>query len=40
MGFLHEVLSNVFPRPGEQTVGLKAYLNSSEEKEEHYRFTG
>ena len=38
MGFLPKVLSHVLPRPGESQVGLKAYLSSANEKEEHYKF--
>ena len=37
-GFLPEVLSYVLPRPGENQVGLKAYLSKAKEKVEHYKF--
>ncbi len=39
MGFLPEVLSYVFPRPGENNIGLQAYLEAAGEKEEHYKFS-
>jgi len=38
MGFLPEVLSYVLPRPGENQVGLGAYLSKAKEKKEHYKF--
>ena len=38
MGYVPEVLSYVLPRPGENQVGLKAYLGKAKEKEEHYKF--
>jgi len=38
MGFLPEVLSFISPRPGENQVGLKAYLSKAKEKAEHYKF--
>ncbi len=38
MGFLNEVVAYVFPRPGENTVGLDAYKLAEKEKLELYRF--
>ena len=39
MGFVPKVLSYVLPRPNESEMGIKAYLNDTEKKESHYRFT-
>ncbi len=38
MGFLERVVAYVLPRPGESTIGLDAYKNTSEEKGKHFRF--
>jgi glycosyltransferase involved in cell wall biosynthesis len=37
MGFLDEVISYVLPRPGEQTIGLDAYMLDVERKLKHYK---
>lgn len=39
MGFLEEVVSYYFPRPGENTIGLEAYKLTAKEKLEQYKFT-
>jgi len=38
MGFLPEVKAFIIPRPGEDTVGLEAYLAQEKEKEKHFNF--
>lgn len=38
MGFLDHEVAYVFPRPGEQTVGLEAYKLTEEEKMKQYKF--
>lgn len=38
MGFLEEVVSFVFPRPGEETIGLDAYKLTKKDKLKHYKF--
>lgn len=38
IGFLDQVVTYVLPRPGEQTVGLQAYVLSEQKKLEHYKF--
>jgi len=38
MGFLDEVVSFVFPRPGEDTIGLDAYKLTEKEKLKKYTF--
>ena len=38
MGFLEQVVAYVLPRPGEETVGLDAYLSQEKEKIETYKF--
>lgn len=38
IGFLGKVTASILPRPGEQTIGLKAYKQSAEEKLKHYEF--
>ena len=39
MGFLEKLLARVIPRPGEETVGLEAYISQAEKKEEHFKFS-
>ena len=38
MGFLEKVVTIIKPRPGEDTVGLDAYLKTAEKKLEHFKF--
>jgi glycosyltransferase involved in cell wall biosynthesis len=38
MGFLEEVVSFVFPRPGEETIGLDAYKLTKKDKLKQYKF--
>ncbi|MDD5597294.1 MAG: glycosyltransferase family 2 protein [Victivallaceae bacterium] len=38
MGYIDEVTAYVLPRPGENTIGLDAYLENKKEKENHYKF--
>jgi len=38
MGFLDEVVGHVFPRPGEDTIGLDAYKAAEKEKKAHFQF--
>ena len=38
MGFLEKSLALYQPRPGENTIGLAAYEESADKKEEHYKF--
>ena len=38
MGFLEEVVSYVYPRPGENTIGLDAYKLTKKEKLKLYKF--
>lgn len=38
MGFLNKVIAFVFPRPGDQTVGLEAYRLDEKGKEKHFKF--
>lgn len=38
MGYLNQVMAYVFPRPGEDTVGLEAYVLTEDEKAEHLKF--
>ena len=38
-GYLDEVTAEVLPRPGEKTVGLKAYRQDAEAKERAFAFT-
>jgi len=38
IGFLEKVVAYLIPRPGEQTVGAEAYLNSEQEKVNHFKF--
>ena len=40
MGFLPKVVSYVFPRPGESTIGVEAYKITAEEKIAHFSFQG
>lgn len=39
LGFLEKVVTYVFPRPGERTIGLSAYKLTAEEKLKHFEFT-
>lgn len=38
MGFLEKVVTIIKPRPGEDTVGIDAYLETGEKKLEHFKF--
>lgn len=38
IGFLEQVTCYVLPRPGESVIGLAAYREHSEEKEDRYKF--
>jgi len=38
MGFIEEVVAYVFPRPGEESIGLDAYKLSEKEKLKQYKF--
>lgn len=38
MGYLNQVMAYVFPRPGENTVGLEAYMLTEDEKANHFEF--
>jgi glycosyltransferase involved in cell wall biosynthesis len=39
MGFLNKVVAHVLPRPGEDTIGLEAYLAQEKLQEEHFKFS-
>jgi glycosyltransferase involved in cell wall biosynthesis len=38
MGFLEKVVTYIIPRPGEETVGIDAYLESKKDKLDHFKF--
>jgi hypothetical protein len=38
IGFLDNVSAYIYPRPGEETVGLDAYKMHEKEKLDHYKF--
>ena len=38
MGYLDKVVAKVLPRPGETSVGLKAYLEDRDNKERQFAF--
>ena len=38
MEFLEKVTCHIIPRPGEETIGLEAYRQTSEEKRKHFEF--
>ena len=38
MGFIEEVVAYVFPRPGEESIGLDAYKLTEKEKLKQYKF--
>lgn len=38
LGFLEKVVTYVFPRPGEKTIGLSAYKLTAAEKLKHFEF--